>query len=137
MIYTRIPITCCMVDHTTSVRSCRVNIWNVNLHQLMLVVADVALLLWNFPIWPKYYSMYICHATQNMNMNHELIWWTKWHDYFLMVFVINKHQNDQWLQYHLLSCTRLLNIGLNTEVYLHDLKKDSLGILSEKKKIII
>ena len=50
-----------------------------------------------------------------------------------MVFVINKHQNDEWFQYHSLSCTRLLNIGLNTEVYLHDLKKDSLGILSEKK----
>ena len=36
--------------------------------------------------------------------------------------VINKHQNDQWLQCHSVSCAQLLNIGLNTEVYLYDLK---------------
>ena len=31
---------------------------------------------------------------------HELIWWTKWHKYFFIMAVINKHQNDQWLQRH-------------------------------------
>jgi len=54
--------------------------------------------------------------------DHELIWWTKWHGYFFIMSVINKHQNDQWLQCHSVSCTLLLNISLNTEVYLYDLK---------------
>ena len=36
--------------------------------------------------------------------------------------IINKYRNDQWLQYHSVSCARLLNIGLNSEVYLYDLK---------------
>jgi len=54
--------------------------------------------------------------------DYELIWWTKWHEYFFMASVINKHQNDQWLQCHSVSCEWLLNIGLNTEVYLYDLK---------------
>jgi len=36
--------------------------------------------------------------------------------------VINKHQNDQWLHCHSISCARLLNIGLNMEAYLYDLK---------------
>ena len=54
--------------------------------------------------------------------DHELIWWTKWHEYFFIASVINKHQNDQWLQCHSISYARLLNIGLNTEVYLYGLK---------------
>ena len=40
---------------------------------------------------------------------------------FVIMSLINKHQNDQWLQCHSVYCTRLLNIGLNTEVYLYDL----------------
>ena len=36
--------------------------------------------------------------------------------------IVNKHQTDQWLSCHSVSCARLLNIGLNTEVYLYDLK---------------
>jgi len=35
--------------------------------------------------------------------DHELIWWTKWHKYFFIMSVINKHQNDQWLQCHSVS----------------------------------
>ena len=54
--------------------------------------------------------------------DHELIGWTKWHKYFFIVSVINKHQNDEWLQWHSVSCARLLNIGLNTEVYHYYLK---------------
>ena len=30
--------------------------------------------------------------------DHELIWWTNWHEHFFIISVINKHQNDQWLQ---------------------------------------
>ena len=36
--------------------------------------------------------------------------------------VIDKHQNDQWLQCHSVSWSRLLNICLNTDIYLYDLK---------------
>jgi len=54
--------------------------------------------------------------------DHELIWWTKWHEYFFIVSVINTHQNDLWLPCHSISCARLLNISLNTEVYIYDLK---------------
>ena len=39
-----------------------------------------------------------------------------------MVSLINKHQNNQWLQCHSVSCARLLNISLNMEVYLYDLR---------------
>jgi len=42
----------------------------------------------------------------------ELIWWTKWHECFVIMYVINNHHNDQWLQCH---CAQLLHIGLNTE----------------------
>jgi len=52
-----------------------------------------------------------------------------------MVFVINKHQNDQWLQYHSLSCIRLLNIGLNTEVYLHDSRLSNILSCDESFRI--
>ena len=51
--------------------------------------------------------------------SHKLIWWTQWHQYFFIMYVFNKHQNDQWLLYH---CARFLNIGLNTKVYLMILK---------------
>jgi len=54
--------------------------------------------------------------------DHELIWWTKWHEYFFIMSVINQHQNDQWLQCHSVSCAQLLNVGLHTEVYLYDIK---------------
>jgi len=42
-------------------------------------------------------------ATHNHSwliINHELTWWTKWHEYFFIRSAINKHQNDQWFQCH-------------------------------------
>ena len=41
---------------------------------------------------------------------------------FFIVSVINKHQNAQWLQCYSMSCLRLLNFGLNMDIYLYDLK---------------
>jgi len=35
--------------------------------------------------------------------DHELIWWTKWHEYFFIMSVINKHHNNQSLQCHSVS----------------------------------
>ena len=37
-------------------------------------------------------------------------------------FLVSVHQNDQWPQCHSVSCARLLNVGLNTEEHLYDLK---------------